>query len=143
MDPCTLPKKTGNCKGYFLRYFYSPEDNSCKKFVFGGCSSNGNNFFSQKSCEATCTRALNVQDLRTSIPTRGSGRISESRGDASMVQFGEDSGTSSQVQGTTDKNLSVIQGKYKKRKQSSIQFSCNDSTLTSDQTVARKLPTFY
>lgn len=80
-----MRKETGRCKGYFLRYFYSPESNSCDTFVFGGCKGNSNNFYSKESCQAACTPALNVHGLRTSIP---SGK--ESRGDASMVKFGED-----------------------------------------------------
>ncbi len=65
---------------------------------------NGNNFYSKASCEATCTRSMNVQDLRTSI---SSNHKEESRGDASMVKFGEDSPSSSSTKSVTTGDITT------------------------------------
>jgi len=41
-DICTQPVTPGNCFGYFERWAH--EDGVCKKFVYGGCGGNDNNF---------------------------------------------------------------------------------------------------
>jgi hypothetical protein len=79
-----MPIRRGNCRGYFPRWFFSPEENSCQLFIFGGCRGNRNNFYSKDSCEATCTNSILVENLRTSVPASSSG------GDSSMVKFGEE-----------------------------------------------------
>ena len=43
-DPCLLPREIGRCRKYIERYFYSPTDQSCQKFGYGGCEGNANNF---------------------------------------------------------------------------------------------------
>ncbi|KAI9292718.1 hypothetical protein K502DRAFT_351714 [Neoconidiobolus thromboides FSU 785] len=34
---CFWPKASGNCRGYFIRYYYDLEEKICKKYVYGGC----------------------------------------------------------------------------------------------------------
>ncbi len=37
VSDCVLPKETGKCKAYFVRYFFNVETNQCENFVYGGC----------------------------------------------------------------------------------------------------------
>lgn len=53
-DQCKMSKKTGKCRGLFRRYYYDSSDGKCKKFTYGGCQANGNNFRSKRACERTC-----------------------------------------------------------------------------------------
>ncbi|XP_068094576.1 actinia tenebrosa protease inhibitors-like isoform X2 [Hyperolius riggenbachi] len=53
-DICTLPKKTGPCKADMQRYYYDTETKSCRRFVYGGCKGNRNNFETLKDCIRTC-----------------------------------------------------------------------------------------
>ncbi|UYV74474.1 SPINT3 [Cordylochernes scorpioides] len=51
---CHRPAKTGLCQAYFPRYFYDKNSGTCRKFVYGGCQSNGNNFETEQECLQTC-----------------------------------------------------------------------------------------
>ncbi|XP_045168888.2 papilin-like [Mercenaria mercenaria] len=51
---CLLPKETGPCKALVKRFHYDPLDCKCKKFIYGGCRGNSNNFASSKLCEKAC-----------------------------------------------------------------------------------------
>jgi len=50
------PVDIGPCKAAVVRWYYDPEDRSCKDFVFGGCDGNTNNFATKEKCERTCTK---------------------------------------------------------------------------------------
>nr|XP_040566886.1 papilin-like isoform X2 [Lepeophtheirus salmonis] len=51
---CLLPKVTGPCEGYFERYYFNPDTDSCEGFIYSGCRGNANNFQSYKDCCVTC-----------------------------------------------------------------------------------------
>jgi hypothetical protein len=51
---CNLPKKIGPCTGAFPRYYFDIKSGECKKFIYGGCQGNGNNFVSKSACEKNC-----------------------------------------------------------------------------------------
>ena len=51
---CHFKKAVGECSGQFLRYYYDSVHDKCKKFLWSGCIGNGNRFFDQASCNATC-----------------------------------------------------------------------------------------
>ncbi|XP_055939178.1 WAP four-disulfide core domain protein 8-like [Argiope bruennichi] len=51
---CNLPPETGPCKGYLPRYYYDPTTNDCKKFIYGGCGGNKNNFETEEECYEKC-----------------------------------------------------------------------------------------
>ena len=53
-NPCLLPKETGPCKGYFPRFYFNKRAGKCKKFVFGGCYGNANNFVTKRACNKKC-----------------------------------------------------------------------------------------
>jgi hypothetical protein len=89
IDPCEQPVKTGPCRAYFPRYYFSPEENSCKFFVFGGCKGNENNFYSRTSCEAKCENRLPIQSLRSdnSATQEVSSAPAPETGDRTKVTF--------------------------------------------------------
>ncbi|KAL7667774.1 hypothetical protein ACOME3_010417 [Neoechinorhynchus agilis] len=51
---CRLPVDPGPCKAAIQRYCYDYTTQSCKRFIYGGCQGNGNNFESKKECELEC-----------------------------------------------------------------------------------------
>ncbi|XP_061429772.1 carboxypeptidase inhibitor SmCI-like isoform X1 [Lethenteron reissneri] len=52
---CTAPPFVGPCRASLRRWFYSPDDATCKEFIYGGCHANGNNFESKQDCAAVCS----------------------------------------------------------------------------------------
>ena len=57
-DPqaCLLPKIIGPCKGYFPRFYFKKSAGKCKKFIYGGCGGNANNFETKRACKKRCLR---------------------------------------------------------------------------------------
>ncbi|XP_022789848.1 BPTI/Kunitz domain-containing protein-like isoform X2 [Stylophora pistillata] len=54
-EDCLLPEEPGLCKGYFPRYNFDRARGQCKRFIYGGCGGNGNNFPTLQACEERCT----------------------------------------------------------------------------------------
>ncbi|CDS36963.1 trypsin inhibitor [Echinococcus multilocularis] len=54
INRCNLPISSGRCRGYFLRYGYDSKTDECRRFVYGGCRGNRNNFFTYKECMKRC-----------------------------------------------------------------------------------------
>jgi len=52
VDPCTLPKDTGFCRGFFPSWFFNGE--KCELFGYGGCNGNDNRFTSEEECQKVC-----------------------------------------------------------------------------------------
>jgi hypothetical protein len=57
MDLCDLPAKPGPCRAFFQRFYYDSASNECKKFAYGGCRGNKNNFRSIEDCQKRCSNA--------------------------------------------------------------------------------------
>lgn len=72
-DVCELKVDPGPCKGAFVKYYYNSAAGVCKKFIFGGCEGNGNNFRTWKECSKTC------HDPCRSLSERGPCRSSLTR----------------------------------------------------------------
>uniref|UniRef100_A0A914LJ54 BPTI/Kunitz inhibitor domain-containing protein n=1 Tax=Meloidogyne incognita TaxID=6306 RepID=A0A914LJ54_MELIC len=49
---CELEKKVGPCKASIPRWWY--DNGECKKFRYGGCKGNDNNFKTLEECQKTC-----------------------------------------------------------------------------------------
>uniref|UniRef100_A0A8D0HJS1 BPTI/Kunitz inhibitor domain-containing protein n=1 Tax=Sphenodon punctatus TaxID=8508 RepID=A0A8D0HJS1_SPHPU len=61
LDICKLPPEPSRCRGHFIRFFYNPAAKRCKKFVYGGCRGNKNNFLTQVECLQTCAKSGKVR----------------------------------------------------------------------------------
>ncbi|VDO25270.1 unnamed protein product, partial [Haemonchus placei] len=55
---CGLNPERGPCSVTVPRYFYSPLNQTCSSFDYGGCSGNLNNFATKEHCEAFCDGRL-------------------------------------------------------------------------------------
>nr|XP_058970983.1 U-actitoxin-Avd3q-like [Pocillopora verrucosa] len=58
VNDCCLPSDTGPCFALFNRFYYDKVTKRCKKFIYGGCAGNGNNFTSKRKCKKTCRDVL-------------------------------------------------------------------------------------
>lgn len=52
--PCLQPMDEGSCQHYTLLWYYHPEANACRPFIFGGCRGNSNRFETKWKCEQRC-----------------------------------------------------------------------------------------
>ena len=55
-DPnvCVRGKFTGPCRAAFRNWYWDMEACECKRFIYGGCQSNGNNFETKEACTTEC-----------------------------------------------------------------------------------------
>ncbi|CRL05351.1 CLUMA_CG018238, isoform A [Clunio marinus] len=60
---CSLPKKTGPCRGVFRRWYYNAQAKECQAFIYAGCYGNSNNFLSEEECLSTCVLKMNLKFL--------------------------------------------------------------------------------
>ncbi|XP_016375714.1 tissue factor pathway inhibitor-like isoform X1 [Sinocyclocheilus rhinocerous] len=58
-SPCHLEDEPGPCRGLVPRYFFDYKSQECKRFFYGGCFGNGNNFKTIKECHERCLPASN------------------------------------------------------------------------------------
>ncbi|XP_064462105.1 kunitz-type serine protease inhibitor 2-like [Ornithodoros turicata] len=52
---CLLPPKHGLCEADITRFHYSQAAGTCRKFIYGGCDGNANNFRSLTECLVACS----------------------------------------------------------------------------------------
>ncbi|KAH8262138.1 hypothetical protein KR038_001773, partial [Drosophila bunnanda] len=48
------PAVVGGCRGAFPSYTYYATNNTCGRFIYGGCMGTENVFPNRKKCEETC-----------------------------------------------------------------------------------------
>ncbi|XP_052057673.1 papilin-like isoform X2 [Mytilus californianus] len=60
---CNLEAERGSCTDYKIKWSFSGKDGKCKRFWYGGCKGNRNNFDSEEDCDAACRRSVTVQDI--------------------------------------------------------------------------------
>ncbi|CAC5396232.1 unnamed protein product [Mytilus coruscus] len=60
---CNLEAERGSCTEYKIKWSFSGKDGRCKRFWYGGCKGNRNNFDSEEDCDAACRRSVTVQDI--------------------------------------------------------------------------------
>nr|XP_008267402.1 kunitz-type protease inhibitor 1 isoform X1 [Oryctolagus cuniculus]XP_008267403.1 kunitz-type protease inhibitor 1 isoform X1 [Oryctolagus cuniculus] len=53
-DYCLASNKVGRCRGAFPRWYYDPTEQICKRFIYGGCLGNKNNYLREKECMLAC-----------------------------------------------------------------------------------------
>ncbi|KAJ8302649.1 hypothetical protein KUTeg_019045 [Tegillarca granosa] len=54
-DICSQPKKPGMCMAAFRRWYFDTASNTCRRFIYGGCQGNDNNFSSKIKCLRQCS----------------------------------------------------------------------------------------
>ncbi|EYC41730.1 hypothetical protein Y032_0558g3411 [Ancylostoma ceylanicum] len=58
---CYLEKESGRCRArkervLFNRYYYDKEKKRCRRFIYGGCGGNENNFQTRRECKKACIK---------------------------------------------------------------------------------------
>jgi papilin len=53
-DVCQLAPISGQCRGYFIKYFYNATNGKCEQFIWTGCDGNLNRFDSELECTSKC-----------------------------------------------------------------------------------------
>ncbi|KAL3864684.1 hypothetical protein ACJMK2_006345 [Sinanodonta woodiana] len=53
-DVCKQDRDTGPCRASVPRYYFDSSCQCCKKFIYGGCDGNGNNFQTVRQCLNKC-----------------------------------------------------------------------------------------
>ncbi|XP_062312318.1 tissue factor pathway inhibitor a [Osmerus eperlanus] len=61
-SPCHLEEAPGPCRGLLTRFLFDSQSQECRKFFYGGCFGNANNFRSLKECQARCQDTGNTSD---------------------------------------------------------------------------------
>lgn len=51
---CERPRFRGPCEQAITRFYFDPEEKSCRRFRYSGCRSNLNNFRTEKACMEAC-----------------------------------------------------------------------------------------
>uniref|UniRef100_A0A8D2AJC6 Kunitz-type protease inhibitor 1 n=1 Tax=Sciurus vulgaris TaxID=55149 RepID=A0A8D2AJC6_SCIVU len=65
-DYCLASNKVGRCRGSFPRWYYDPKEQICKRFTYGGCLGNKNNYLREEECMLAC-RDVQGGSLRGSL----------------------------------------------------------------------------
>ena len=54
LDICKLGPEVGTCRAAMRRFHFDHTSGQCKKFIYGGCGRNDNNFITKEDCEKKC-----------------------------------------------------------------------------------------
>ncbi|XP_078487794.1 uncharacterized protein LOC100178206 [Ciona intestinalis] len=67
---CMLIPEAGPCMALHVRYYFDRASMQCKKFTYGGCSGNDNNFETYEECTAACSPKTSVS-IRAATQDKG------------------------------------------------------------------------
>ncbi|KAF7235126.1 putative Kunitz-type serine protease inhibitor [Varanus komodoensis] len=56
-ESCAAPPAVGSCRASFPRWYFDTETQTCRKFIYGGCGGNKNNYLFQEQCLRQCSGA--------------------------------------------------------------------------------------
>ncbi|XP_064087892.1 uncharacterized protein LOC135202427 isoform X2 [Macrobrachium nipponense] len=59
---CLEKPDPGLCRAFMPRWYYNASDETCRKFTYGGCQGNDNNFLKEHKCYATCKGEIPCAD---------------------------------------------------------------------------------
>ena len=51
---CSSKPEKGPCRARIPRYYYDQDHKTCKRFIYGGCGGNNNNYPTKKDCSTNC-----------------------------------------------------------------------------------------
>uniref|UniRef100_A0A673ICX2 Kunitz-type serine protease inhibitor 6-like n=1 Tax=Sinocyclocheilus rhinocerous TaxID=307959 RepID=A0A673ICX2_9TELE len=54
-ETCAMPSDSGPCRAAFPVFYFEPNTQSCKPFIYGGCQGNLNRYSSEEECMAACS----------------------------------------------------------------------------------------
>ncbi|XP_072145613.1 papilin-like [Dermacentor andersoni] len=78
IQPCEQSAAPGPCRGSYKRFYYDRQDNQCKRFTYGGCQGNANNFATEEECSERCVR-LSAQGSNICLLPQEAGNCTELR----------------------------------------------------------------
>ncbi len=61
-DACEIEPDAGPCRAALPRFYFDSSDGACKKFFYGGCAGNGNNFVTEDECRERCSDAKALKE---------------------------------------------------------------------------------
>ena len=61
-NPCEVEPSAGPCRALLPRYYFDRQEGTCKKFLYGGCSGNTNNFMTEVECMDRCGKPLGREE---------------------------------------------------------------------------------
>ena len=62
---CASKAVKGPCKANIQRYYFDKEKHICKKFTYGGCKGNGNNYKTKQECFALQRSLTKIEEPST------------------------------------------------------------------------------
>ncbi|XP_069861927.1 kunitz-type protease inhibitor 1 [Dipodomys merriami] len=71
-DYCLASNKVGRCRGSFPRWYYDPTEQICKRFIYGGCLGNKNNYLREEECMLACRDVQGLSMERSNPVCSGS-----------------------------------------------------------------------
>ncbi|GAA6077564.1 tissue factor pathway inhibitor a isoform X1, partial [Tachysurus ichikawai] len=66
-SPCHLGDEPGPCRALVPRYFFDSKVNECRRFFYGGCFGNANNFKTLKECKDRCQPGNDTEEPQNSL----------------------------------------------------------------------------
>ncbi|XP_033833602.1 kunitz-type protease inhibitor 2 isoform X2 [Periophthalmus magnuspinnatus] len=63
---CGVAPESGPCRAAFSMFYFDPETQSCKTFLYGGCRGNANRYGSEQECTERCVEAASSNSQGTS-----------------------------------------------------------------------------
>ncbi|CAM4600969.1 unnamed protein product [Leuciscus chuanchicus] len=66
-SPCHLEDEPGPCRGLVPRFFFDFKSQECKRFFYGGCFGNANNFKTIKECHERCLPSSNRMEQNSPL----------------------------------------------------------------------------
>ena len=79
-DICRLPPESGDCMAAFRRWHYDINSGECKKFIYGGCAGNSNNFETKEECLQRCGGETSRQQGPKAVVINMNDGLKECRG---------------------------------------------------------------
>ncbi|XP_077538142.1 uncharacterized protein LOC144150174 isoform X2 [Haemaphysalis longicornis] len=137
---CSEPKKVGVCRAAIPRWYY--DGHRCRKFIYGGCGANGNNFKTKQACKETCGgKSRNKVDVQQPEP-KGQG---QNKVDVQHPEEKEQGQNKVDVQqpekkGQRQKKVEVQQTEGKEQGENKVDVEIPEGKETKPKKAAGKVP---
>ena len=78
-EDCDSERDEGLCRAAFTRFYFDKTDKKCKKFIYGGCGGNKNNYKTKTDCLEACSGGIGkhqihvltrLKTLQSSLPDK-------------------------------------------------------------------------